>query len=206
MADYYFRNTGNNAWEVTTNWSASDGGPSIGAVPAVTDNVFFTANSGPCNVNSAIVIANITFSSSIFIFTIAVSGGSLNVTDTMQISAGGVSFGGAGWTTRNYINLSTTGNTTTLTAGYTYTVNGKYIRSSERGSAHGKVVSSIGGTKAILTVKGEINLGYVDFTDIDASAGRPLYTFNGVVTNCINISTMSDKPATTQASGHSVLI
>jgi hypothetical protein len=206
MADYYFRNTGNGAWEVTTNWSASDGGPSINAVPLTGDNAFLTANSGFCIINSAITIANIIFSGYVFNFNINISGGSLNVTDTMHISAGGVSFTGTGWTTRNYINLSTTGNTTVLTSGYTYTVNGKYVRSSERGSAHGKVVSSIGGTKAILTVKGEINLGYVDFTDIDASAGRPLYTFNGVVTNCINISTMSDKPATTQASSHSVLI
>lgn len=53
MASRYFRNTGNVNWGTTTNWSATDGGASVGAIPVAADDVFFTALSGSCTVNSS---------------------------------------------------------------------------------------------------------------------------------------------------------
>lgn len=53
MAARYFRNTGNTSWNVTTNWSATDGGVSVGAIPTSADDVFLTANSGDLNMNAA---------------------------------------------------------------------------------------------------------------------------------------------------------
>lgn len=52
MASRYFRNTGNLSWATTTNWSATDGGASVGAIPTTADDVFFTSNSGNCNVGT----------------------------------------------------------------------------------------------------------------------------------------------------------
>lgn len=61
MADRYFRNTGNVNWGVTTNWSATSGGGSVGAIPTSADTVFFDTNSGPCTVNVAGVCTSIDF-------------------------------------------------------------------------------------------------------------------------------------------------
>lgn len=43
-----------------------------------------------------------------------------------------------------------------------------------------------------LYATGECNIGFTDFTYVDASLGRPLYSFNGVVMDCINVFTMTD--------------
>lgn len=53
MAIYFFRNTGDVNWGTASNWSLSDGGPADGAVPTVTDDARFTANSGNCTTNTS---------------------------------------------------------------------------------------------------------------------------------------------------------
>jgi hypothetical protein len=53
MATYYFRNTGDVNWGTATNWSLTDGGGATGSVPTSADDVFFTINSGDCNVNTS---------------------------------------------------------------------------------------------------------------------------------------------------------
>ena len=60
------------------------------------------------------------------------------------------------------------------------------------GTSHVLVRSDTPGTKVTLYATGECQLGFTDFTDIDANLGRPLYTFAGVVTNCDNINTLTD--------------
>jgi hypothetical protein len=65
--------------------------------------------------------------------------------------------------------------------------------SSRRGDIHGLIRSATAGVKVNLTVTGNCNIGYMDFTDINASGGRTLYSFNGVITSCINIVSMTDK-------------
>ncbi|MEI6184447.1 MAG: hypothetical protein WCP65_02895 [Bacteroidota bacterium] len=56
-------------------------------------------------------------------------------------------------------------------------------------SGHFAVSSTSVGTKATLTLKqgANQNLSYVNFTDIDASAGKTLCTFNGTISNCNNV-------------------
>ena len=52
MATYYFLNTGNNNWGVSTNWSTSSGGPGNGSVPTLSDDIIFDTNSGNCTVDT----------------------------------------------------------------------------------------------------------------------------------------------------------
>jgi hypothetical protein len=190
MANFYFLNTGDTAFNNGANWSTTDNGAPVNAIPANADDTFFTINSGDCIVGSTTVISTITFIGYTKTFTINAT---FTITNLMQVTSGNVLWAGSqGWTTRNFVNLGTTGSTTTLIAGKTYIVKEKYIRTTEKGSAHGKVISSVPGTKAILTVAGNTNIGYIDFTDIDAHFGRPLYPFNGLVNNCDNIFPMTD--------------
>jgi hypothetical protein len=57
MATYYFRNTGNTSWGVSTNWSLTSGGGATGAVPTATDTANIDTNSGACNMNISGVCA-----------------------------------------------------------------------------------------------------------------------------------------------------
>lgn len=52
MATYYFLNTGNTNWGVSTNWSTSSGGPGNGSVPTLSDDTIFDTNSGNCTVDT----------------------------------------------------------------------------------------------------------------------------------------------------------
>lgn len=189
--NFYFLNTGTD-WNTASNWSLTDGGAPANAVPSILDNAIFTINSGACTISAAVSIANITFVG--YINKAFTTNAQFAVIDAMQISGGTVQWAGTvGWTVKNFLNLGNTGETTILIAGLTYLVKEKYIRTNEKSNAHGKVISSVAGTKAIFTVMGSINIGYVDFTDINASAGRTLYPFNGVISNCNNIISMTDK-------------
>src|SRR3989344_3853628 len=54
MAARYFINGGvNSNWSTSGNWSATDGGAASGVKPTASDNVFFTANSPNCTVDTA---------------------------------------------------------------------------------------------------------------------------------------------------------
>lgn len=54
MANRYFVNGGvDNNWGTTGNWSLTDGGAGGQTVPSSTDDVFFTANSPNCTVNTS---------------------------------------------------------------------------------------------------------------------------------------------------------
>ena len=61
-----------------------------------------------------------------------------------------------------------------------------------RGIDRGTIKSDTAGTKTKLYATGECNIGYVDFIDIDASLGRPLYSFDGVISNCTNVFRLED--------------
>ena len=61
MATYYFRNSGNSSWNVSTNWSLSSGGPANGSVPGNSDVVIFDSNSGACSTTSGAVCGSLQF-------------------------------------------------------------------------------------------------------------------------------------------------
>jgi hypothetical protein len=83
MAARYFRNTGSTSWNVTTNWSLTDGGASVGAIPTASDDVFLTALSGSLVMNSAGVGLSLNCTGFV---------GTLTMTNTLTIS-GNVTLG-----------------------------------------------------------------------------------------------------------------
>lgn len=188
--NYYFLNTGNQNFSNGANWSDTDNGTPVNTIPTNADDVFFTINSSNCTVDITATVMNVTFTGYNKTMTLNAA---FTVQNLLQVTSGDITWAGNfGFVTKDFISLGNTGGTTTLKAGLTYTIRERYIRTSERGILHGKVVSSVPGSKAILKVSGDINIGYVNFTDIDASQGRTLYPFNGVVTRCINIISMTD--------------
>jgi hypothetical protein len=94
--------------------------------------------------------------------------------------------GSFGFITNNLVSSDNIGKTITFEAGNEYKTS-SFTAIANDGALHGKIVSSVPGTRARFTVTGEEQVAFMDFTDIDASGGRTIYTFNGVVTNCINV-------------------
>jgi hypothetical protein len=109
MAARYFRNTGSTAWNLGTNWSATDGGASVGAFPTVADDVFVTSNSGNLAVNVASACLSINFTGYV---------GTLSGASNLTVS-GNVTFSSG--MTQSYTGNLTVNATATLTS------NGKTI-------------------------------------------------------------------------------
>jgi len=120
--------------------------------------------------------------------TIATLMDTLHVDRLAFATNGAPTFAGSfGFIANSFHNGDPNGRTITLSPGNTY-MTGSYTSISNDDATHGKIVSSIPGTMAKFTVTGDEQVAHTDFTDIDASGGRPIYTFKGVVTNCININ------------------
>jgi len=102
-------------------------------------------------------------------------------------------------TLKHFITPSSTPAKFILQAGIEYIITDLFIDTHSR-SISDSYESSTPGTKAFLTVRGNVQLGYTNFTDIDASRGRSIATFNGTVTNCTNIYSFTDKPIVTTSS------
>jgi hypothetical protein len=251
MANFYFLNTGNTDFATGSNWSATDGGATVNAVPASADDVFLTALSGNCTLSGSAatiksftcigytriftydnttlnVQGNITLGAGMTIVRVSASviadhiamtvsgalttngifmpsfqpSGAITVTlsDTLKAdllyiagSTSNVTFAGSfGFDVKRFVRGTTAGNTIIIVSGITYKT-GDYTCLTEKGSAHGKLRASIPGTKSNFIVTGTCNAAYIDYTDIDASGGRQILTFNGVITNCNNILQLLDK-------------
>ena len=115
MAVYYFRNTGNSDYGLSTNWSLSDGGPADGAVPTASDDAIFTLNSGNVSVAAtnkvcAKLITN-GYTGTINISTVLTTAGDVTLYSATTINGTGtLSFSGTIIATRNgaTINVSNT--------------------------------------------------------------------------------------------------
>jgi len=118
MATYYFRNTGNTSWGVSTNWSLTSGGPANGAVPTATDTANIDANSGACNMNISGVCAilNCTGYTSTLTLTNGLTvSGNITLASGMTIAGSGtITINAAGTITTNTIVIP---NLTTLVNG-----------------------------------------------------------------------------------------
>jgi fibronectin-binding autotransporter adhesin len=115
----YFLNTGV-LWSDINNWSDTDGGAGGFSVPTTTDDVYFTALSGPCTVNgsnrSCLKLITTGYNNTITITTVALTTGSdvtLSATTTVT-GTGTFSFSNTGTLTRNSATISVA---TTRTAG-----------------------------------------------------------------------------------------
>jgi hypothetical protein len=98
--------------------------------------------------------------------------------------------------------FQTAGSTLSLLSGNNYVVKGRLTSMISTGT-HTKIIASATPTKAILTCTGPASLNNTDFTDIDNSAGRTLYSWGGVITNSLNINTLTEyiPPVNTTVSG-----
>jgi hypothetical protein len=75
-----------------------------------------------------------------------------------------------------------------------------------KGTDHATINSSPTNPRAKITATGSVIVSNVNFSNIDASEGRTIYTFNGVVTNCVNVNSFSDKVDPVSKTTSSVLI
>lgn len=122
--------------------------------------------------------------------TITLSGTNPNINfSTITIAAASaVTWAGTGNITCGTLNLNSNGNFT-LIAGKSFTINTAFTSIAGTSAAHTPIKSSVGGTKAILTLTqgASQNLGFVNFTDIDASLGKTIGTFNGTIATSNNV-------------------
>jgi len=80
----------------------------------------------------------------------------------------------------------------TLASGVTYNVNTSFTLTSGTSAIHQTIKSSTGGVKAILTLKNGASqdLSFVNFTDIDASAGKTIGTYKGTIATSLNVKNL----------------
>jgi hypothetical protein len=211
MAARYFRNTGSSSATLATNWSATDGGGSVGAVPTSVDDVYFTSNSGNCNVDGTCswktinctgyvgtlsgasqltVAGNITF----------VSGMSVTYTGLLIINAAAtIILAGKQLSQLRLSNTAVTldsGGAKILSltinqAGSTLQISSSAIINSLISTAStaasvNLIRSNTGGVQRQVSImSGDLN--FCNFTDIDASGGNTVRSYKATISNCKNI-------------------
>jgi len=112
---------------------------------------------------------------------------------TFPVSSGITFAGSAGWTCSTLTNASNSGTTITLVNGVTYTITTAFNAFNSRIGAILLFTSDHASNKAILTLnQGATCNVLANFTRIDASAGRTIWTFNGTITTCTNINQFKD--------------
>ncbi len=115
----------------------------------------------------------------------------LSCTGTLSMNANGTeTFAGtSGWSCATFSQTVTANGTITLVNGVTYTITTAFNCFNSRIGAIQLFTSDSGSVKAILTLQNAATTCNVlaSFTRIDASGGRPIVTFNGTLTTCINI-------------------
>ena len=133
------------------------------------------------------------------IINIAVSTVTLNslltATGTVTIT-GDVTFNGTSSFTFGSFICATVGKIITLKSTFTYTITASIVIT---GTLVSRIafVSSIGGSKAILTLQNGAtqDLDYCNATDIDSSLGATMWSYKGTITTCSNWNLMPSQPA-----------
>ncbi len=112
---------------------------------------------------------------------------------TGAFGSGSCTFAGTAGFTVGTWQSSASGFTYTLKNGITYTVTSSLSWFQPANNATALITSDDPTIKAILTlVNGATCNTCVDFTRIDASAGRTIRSFNGTITTCLNIQSFND--------------
>jgi hypothetical protein len=127
----------------------------------------------------------------------------LTITGTFTLGSAAQTFAGtSGFTTANLTDPSVgTPATKTLKNGITYTITTAFTAASSRSASKLLFTSDDGTLTAALTLNyGATCAVLADFTRINASGGRTIWTFNGVLTTCTNIISFSDYPTSGIAS------
>lgn len=148
--------------------------------------------SGNCTLNTA----GITWSSiSVISSGIYTLNSLLTVTGTLSTNAGSTFTGTAGFTCGTLTGGAggITPATTTLQAGITYIVTSALTINSSRVGAINLFASSSATIKAILTLNQGATCNVLsNFTRINSSNGRTIRSFNGTITDCLNIVAFTD--------------
>ena len=117
----------------------------------------------------------------------------LTASGNLNCSATVIFEGVAGWTVSTFTHNGTVAGTIRLKEAITYTITNSISAYQSRTGSTILFTSAHASTKAILTlVKGATCNVLADFTRIDASGGRPIRSFNGTITDCINVVSFFD--------------
>jgi len=119
----------------------------------------------------------------------------LSATGTLTVNTSIVSTwaGTAGFTVGTLIFSNAANNTQTFANGVTYTITTSFNASSSRTGSMILFTSDHATNKAIMTLQNGASCNVLGaFTRIDASAGRTIWTFNGTITDCLNINQFTD--------------
>jgi len=189
---------GCNTLTIAGNVTITNGGLGIATLiyssGIVTHTGTFNLN-GTCTLNtSGITWAAITIN----------AGGTYTISSALYVT-GAISFGGtsltfagtAGFSCGSFASAATinTANTITLVSGVTYTVRSALTCNTTRIGSIQTFASSSGVTKAILTLNPGATCNVLaSFTRIDSSAGRIIRSFNGTITDCLNIVQFNEIP------------
>lgn len=150
----------------TGTWTISSGV----TVPSSTGTI--TLNTTPTFTNNA---------SALVFNTIAIGGGTTVINGTNGFTVGSFS----------YIGAAT--NSLSLKSGNTYIITTAFSTTTATASIPWNIISSTGGVQAILTVNSGAsqNIGFVNATDIDSSAGQTIQDFRGTLSNATNWANMT---------------
>ena len=120
----------------------------------------------------------------------------LYVTGTLTASNTPTTFAGAaGFSCGTLTSIATGASTINLADGVTYTVRSALTCNTTRIGAIQTIASSSATVKAILTLNPGATCNVLsNFTRIDASAGRIIRSFNGTITDCLNIVQFNEIP------------
>jgi hypothetical protein len=138
--------------------------------------------------------------------TVNAAGNTYTLNSTLRsnvFTAGNISFaldGTHGFNVETFVNSTVTGITLTLKEGITYTITLALNCFLSRVGSTFLFTSSHASNKAILTLQNPAECNVLaNFTRIDASNGRTIPTFNGTITDCLNIVEFHDLPTSSHA-------
>ena len=150
------------------------------------------------NASCTLAIAGITWAALSFqsSSTTCTISSALYVTGTLTASTTPTTFAGAaGFSCGTLTSTATGASTITLAAGVTYTVRSALTCNTTRIGAIQTIASSSATIKAILTLNPGATCNVLSsFTRIDSSAGRIIRSFNGTITDCLNIVQFNEIP------------
>ncbi len=112
---------------------------------------------------------------------------------TLQNGANPTFTGTTGWTVATFTDLHISSGSMTLKNGNTYTVTTAFNEAQSRTGSIVTITSDDPTLKAILTINYGTPCNVIaNFTRIDASAGRTIWSFNGTITSCLNINSFTE--------------
>ncbi len=127
----------------------------------------------------------------------------LRISNNLTNGATSIAFSGtAGWTVGTFVLSNPTGITFTLAASTTYTLTAGATGTATAASP-GLIRSSSTPTRAVLTLTGTttMDLGYINVTDIDSSAGQTFWSYGVVSSNSTNWLDYSNYPFNVSGGG-----